>query len=136
MINTMAETIDAWYTKLNGISVPVFIESVPDDHLTDYVLLRAEGETNNSTKSYYGKSAVVVVDIVTVFQNMINTRTVDDIDGEITDLVLPDLGGHDLTVSGFQISSIQAENSTYLQEDDGEKKYYRKITRYNHLINE
>jgi hypothetical protein len=137
MIDTMGETVDAWYAKLNGnISVDVFIESVPDDHTDHFVLLRAESESENSTKTCFGKNAVVITDIVTVFQNMINTRTADDIYGEIVDLVLPTPLGHDLTVSGFQISHIKAETSAYLQEDDGQRKIYRKITRFNHLINE
>lgn len=137
MINTMGDTVDAWYAKLSGsISVPVFIESVPEDVSGHYVLLRAESETDNSTKSYYGKIAVVIVDIITEFQYQVNTRKADDIDGEISALILPAVGTHGLTVSGFQINKIIPESSTYLQQDDGTRKYYRKIIRYNHIINE
>jgi hypothetical protein len=137
MIDTMAETVDAWYARLNGaLSVSVFIESAPDSHTGDYVLLRAESESNNSTKAYYGRNTIVITDIVTFHQNMINTRKVDEINGEIVSLILPSPGGHELSVSGFQISNIQVENSAYLQEDNGQSKIFRKSVRYNHLINE
>lgn len=133
----MADTVEAWYVKLHGsISAPVFIESAPEDTTGNYVLLRAEGETDGSNKGYFGKVAIVIVDIITEFQSMVNTREVDDIDNEITSLVLPSVGAHGLAVIGFQISNLSVENTTYLLEDDGVRKYYRKIIRYNHLINE
>ena len=137
MINTMADIVEAWYTKLHGsISVPVFIESAPDNQTGSYVLLRSESEADTPNKGYFGKNAVVIVDIITEFQNMVNTQSVDTIDGQINALVLPSPRSHGLTVSGFQIAILQAENSTYLSEDDGTRKIYRKVTRYNHLVNE
>lgn len=133
MINVAKKTVTAWYQKLHGaLSVPVYVESVPEEITSSFVLLRVEGESNNSTKAYFGKNLIVIVDIVTVFQNMIDTSEVDTIDQQISQLILPSVGTHGLVVSGFQICGVTYESSSYIRED----RIYRKIIRYNHLINE
>lgn len=136
MINTKKELRTAWYNLINGISVDVYDESVPQDQSTHYVVIRSEGQTDASNKAYFGSQSVIIIDIVTVFQNMIDTSVADDIDGEISALILPVVGEHGLTVSGFQVSNVIRLNDIDLQEDDGTRKYYRKIIRFNHLINE
>lgn len=134
----MSKLMDSWYARIGvALSVPVYIESVPEDRTGNYVLLRAESETdteqNDKTEI---KEAIVITDIVTFFQNMINTATADAIDNEICVLIsATPYHGHNLAAqAGMQITRMYPENSTYLQEDDGQKKLYRKVTRWNHLI--
>jgi len=140
MRNVMSKLVDSWWDLLNGsISVPVYIESVPGSQGGNYVLLRAEGETEvERNKKTWIKEAVLIAEVVTVFDTneLINTNTVDDIDNEIGVLLINNpYSGHNLSAqSDMVINRVDDETTTYLQEDDGEKKYYRKITRYNHLI--
>jgi hypothetical protein len=142
MRNVTGKLMDSWWDLLNGSldnSVPVYVESVPGNAPDNYVILRSEGETevekNNKT---WIKEAVIIADIVTSFPSneLINTSVVDGIDNEIGVLLMTSpYHSHNLTAqSGMIINRVEDETTQYLQEDDGEKKYYRKLTRYNHLI--
>jgi len=138
MRNVTKKLVNSWWDLMNGsLSVPVYIESVPEAEDGNYVLLRAEGETNvdENSKSWI-KEVVLITDVVTVFDSMIDTSIADDIDNEIGVLLATTpYHGHNLgSQPGMQINRVTDETSNYLQEDDGTKKYYRKITRYNHLI--
>jgi len=131
MRNVTKKLVNSYWELLNGsLSVPVYIESVPESETGNYVLLRVEGETNvDENAKTWIKEIVVILDIVTVFDNMIDTSVVDDI------LAATPYSGHNLAAqTGMQINRVTDETSEYLQEDDGTYKYYRKITRYNNLI--
>lgn len=138
MRNVTKKLVNSYWELLNGsLSVPVYIESVPESETGNYVLLRVEGETNvDENAKTWIKEIVVILDIVTVFDNMIDTSVVDDIDAEIGVLLAATpYSGHNLAAqTGMQINRVTDESSEYLQEDDGTYKYYRKITRYNNLI--
>lgn len=135
MINIMDRLVTAWSDLLDGvISVPVYKEDVPESEEGNYVLLRAESEANVSNKHVFGTQAVVITDIVTVFNLNVKRNIAEDIDGEIKALIRSTPGSNGLTVSGIQVVNVIPETSRFLTEEDGSKKYYRKIVRYNHLI--
>ena len=141
MRNVTGKLMDSWYELLNGSlnnSVPVYIESVPNNAPSSYVILRSEGETEvERNKKTWIKEAVIIADVVTSFDTneLINTSIVDGIDNEIGVLLADSPGVHNLTPQADMIiNQINDETTQYLQEDDGEKRYYRKLTRYNHLI--
>lgn len=139
MRNVNKKIMNSWYALLNGHlnnNLPVYIESVPESENGNYVLLRAEGETDLSMNDKtWIKSVVVVVDIITRFEDMIDTSEVDDIDNEIGVLLTNGpFSKHNLSSqTGIIINSVTDETSTYLNEGDG-PYYYRKVTRYNHLV--
>ena len=67
----------------------------------------------------------------------VDTSVCDDIDNEITELVFPTpntFGIGNTTI--HQITDINLQSASYLSEDDGTKKYYTKISRYEHSINQ
>lgn len=136
----MSKLMNSWYDLLNGElddSLPVYIESVPESESGNYVLLRAEGETdverNNKT---WIKECVIICDIVTVFKNMIDTSVADGIYGEVGTLLADGpFKNHNLQAqTSMIINRVMEDGSAYLQEDDGTRKFYRKVIRYNHLV--
>lgn len=95
-----------------------------------YVIVRLESETDNSDNRKFVTNVVVVTDIVTAFQNSVNPDIADDIEQEIKTAVKPLVGSTFDNTVDLQFVSMRAESSTYLNEDDGTKKYYRKNTRW------
>jgi hypothetical protein len=78
---------------------------------------------------------VVGIEIVTVFPVSIDKSVVNDIDNQIRQLLFPTRQCA-LVTDGFQILNVRLLSSTYLDDDDGVRKYYRKETRFFHLLNE
>lgn len=139
MIEVMDKLMNSWYAKLNNvISVPVFKEgSVDQDYDGNYVELRAEGEVQDDTKQSFRSDAVVIVDIVTKFKIATNRSICEAIDNEIKQLVKPSHGTVGLTQqSGMQIQSVRPQTSSYFDEVEDGIKYYRKIVRWTHRINQ
>ena len=139
MIEVMDKLMNSWYTKLNNvISVPVYKEgSVDQDYDGNYVELRAEGEVNDDTKQSFRSDAVVVVDIVTRFKHATNRSVCEQIDNEIKQLVKPSPGSVGLSQqSGMQIQHVYPQTSSYFEENEKGIRYYRKIVRWTHRINQ
>jgi len=129
----------AWYNLINGVSgIPnAYKESVDTGEAGNYVLIRAEGQTTEKNKGLFQTVAVIIIEIVTVFEIQINRATVDEIDEVITELVFPSPSTHGLgELTNHHISSVKLQSSVYNSEDDGTRKYYSKISRYEHIINQ
>ncbi len=137
MITTMGKLLDSWQELIDGvISVSVYKEgSVPEDEEGNYVELRAESESENDTKQSFRNDSIIITDIVTRFNVSIDRSVAEGIDGEIKALIKSSPGVHNLSAqSGMQILSVVPETTSYLEEYDTTKKYYRKIVRYTHRI--
>lgn len=115
----------------------MYIESVPEDESGNYIQLRVESETevDRNDKTWI-KDVVMIIEIVTTFEQMVNPDVANGIDDEVGTLLFTSpASGHNLAAqTGMKINSITLDTSTNIQEDDGVRKYYRKITRYNNLI--
>lgn len=147
MISTMNLLMDSWFDLLEGLitysgkTVKIYKEDTPEDLdptptvSEHYILLRAEGETDQSNKKSFVNDTVIIVDIVTKFNNNVNRSVVDNIDNQINALVLtsPWITGLPAQ-SGMQILNVQRETTNYLYEGDNINKYYRKVSRYNARI--
>lgn len=135
MNNVSKQIRKAYYDALNGnISVNVYKEDVPESESMHHVVIRVESETDSSHSSGFVTNPIVITEVVGVFSNSIDPDVIDDIDGQIRAIVLPDIGGGPFVVSGIQIQVIKPESSTMLQEDDGVKRYFRKITRWRNRV--
>jgi TRAP-type uncharacterized transport system substrate-binding protein len=77
----------------------------------------------------------MIVDIVTIFKNNIDSSVADNIDGQIGGYLLtnPQTSGLG-TQTGIKIYNVTRETTAYLQEEDGVNKYYRKVSRYRQRI--
>lgn len=127
-----------WYKTLNGvISVPVYKDSVPISQTGNHVLIRSEGsnqtELNNSA---FFQSAVIIVDIITVFSSMANSKIANEIAQEIYDEIILSPNSFSITIPNHQITQITIQSETELYEDDGSEKIFRYIIRYEHFLNQ
>lgn len=136
--NCIQDLTTAWFNLLDGnVGVNVYKESVPIREKGNHVLIRAEGETTIKNNSAFFINAVIIIEVVTVFETMIDRSTVDTIDGLITELIFTSPNTYGInSLTNHQITDIQLQSSRYLAEDDGTKKYYSKISRYDHSLNQ
>lgn len=138
----MDELMNAWYELLNenitynSATIPVYKEDAPASATSHYILLRAEGETDQSNNHQFHFASVVVVDVVTFHINNVKRSVVDDISTQIFNLVFPSNNANALPEQeSIQILNVKQDTTTYLYEDDGvTDKVYRKIIRYSHTI--
>jgi len=134
-MNNISKLIrQAYYDALSGnISVNVYKEDVPMSEAESYVLIRLESESDSSHKSGFVTNPIVITDVVGVFTNSIDPDTVEDIDDEVRGILLSDVNSR-LLVDSIDITCIKPVGSEFISEDDGEKKYYRKVTRWQQRI--
>ena len=127
-----------WYKALNGeLSVPVYKDSVPLSENGNYVLIRSEGSTSGDlNNSAFFQSAIIVVDILTMFANIGNSKTAYDIAQEIDDLIILSPNSFGITLTNHQITQITVQSETELYEDDGSVKTFRLLIRYEHFLNQ
>ena len=127
-----------WYKALNGeLSVPVYKDSVPLSENGNYVLIRSEGSTSGDlNNSAFFQSAIIVVDVFTIFANIGNSKTAYDIAQEIDDLIILSPNSFGITLTNHQITQITVQSETELYEDDGSVKTFRLLIRYEHFLNQ
>lgn len=138
----MDELMNAWYDLLNqnitynSAIIPVYKEDADAAATSHYILLRAEGETDQSANHQFHFASVVVVDVVTVHKNNVKRSIVDDISTQVFNLVFPVKNANNLPAqANIQILNVKQDTTTYLYEDDGvTDKVYRKVIRYSHTI--
>jgi hypothetical protein len=134
MNNVSKHIRQAYYDALNGISVEVYKEDVPMGYSLSHVVIRVESESDDSNRGGFITNPVVITDVVGVFDDSVDPDVVDDIDNEVRNILLPQNGSLEISASGIQIRNIRAQSSTSFLEDDGTKKYYRKVTRWTQRI--
>lgn len=139
MKNVMKPLVDAWFDLLDGQlsynlqDIKVYKEDASNSDKYHYVLLRSESETDESNKSSFVTKPIVIVDIVTIHPISVQRSIVDEIDEQIRQLLFPTRQCALLT-TGLQILNVKPLSSSYLNDSDGTKKYYRKVTRFFHRI--
>lgn len=144
MISPGRNILKAWYELLNdnitidSNLIPVFRMDAPSGQTGHYILIRMEGGSTRNTNSSFDSNHIVVIDIVTQFDNKIDDSVVFDISTEIDKLVFPDPAHHGLPEqSDIQIIKVVKENETVLPEDDGAiPKINRLVSRYSHRIHQ
>lgn len=137
MIDVDAPLLNSWMALLDGvISVNVYKRgAVPDTEAGNYVELYLLSNIGDDTKQSFRNDVVLVTDIVTSFNLLIDTSIADGIDNEIKTLVKTTPGNVGLPAqSGIQIVNVTLNGSDYFEEYDSGKKFYRKIVRYNNRI--
>jgi hypothetical protein len=126
-----------WFKLLNGISLPVYKDSVPINQITNYVLIRAEGSTDTGiTNSGFFRSAVIVVEINCKNPTIGNSVTAYQVDQEISDLILLSPNTFGITLTNHQITQITLQSEDEIYEDDGSTKIFRVIKRFEHFLNQ
>lgn len=136
MINPGALILKAWHELLDGnISVPVYRTDAPASEDGNYVLLRIESSTGQRTNSTSIKNPVLITEVVTKCDTMINDAEVFEIDTEIGNLLNSGPAIHNLPAqAGIQIVDVIRQNETVIPEDDGTHRYNRLIVRNIHRV--
>lgn len=140
MKNVMQQLVDSWYDLLDvnlsydSREVKVYKEDADSEDDFHFVEIRAESETDSSNKQSFVTNPVVIIDIITVHAVNVKRSVVDEIDDQIRELLFPTRQCALPALTGLQILNVKPQSATYLNEDDGTKKYYRKITRFIHTI--
>lgn len=137
MINVSNRVLKAWHTLLNGnITVPVYRTDAPATEAGNYVLLRIESDTDTPNNHKFINNPVLITEVVTKFQTMIDDGLAGEIDEEICGLLFPgSVAQHALPAQDdIQITSVQRRDATYLPEDDGTNRFLRLITRNVHRV--
>lgn len=140
MKNVMSPLIDSWQSLLEGNltygsrEVKVYKEDAGNDDEFHHVEIRAESETDDSNKTAFVTRPVVIIEIVTVHSISVKRSIVDAIDDQIRDLLFPTRQCALPAMDGLQITNVIPQSSSYLNDNDGSKKYYRKLTRYIHRV--
>lgn len=127
-----------WYKALDGvISVPVYKDAVPLNENGNYALIRSEGSTSTElNNSAFFQSAIIIVDILTKFATLGNSKIAYDIAQEIDDEIILSANSFGITLPNHQITQITVQSETELYEDDGSEKVFRLILRYEHILNQ
>lgn len=134
----MEELIAAWYSVLSGnvtvgsYSFPIYRTNAPIGEQSHYILIRKEGGSFNWNKNAFFKTHVVIIEIVTRFSTIINDKLVDQADDIVRGLAMSSPAVNNLGVTG--LIKVDPGVPTYMDEDNGSVKYYRKITRFVHQV--
>lgn len=135
MINVVDDIVSSLFELLKenvivgGKTIPVFVVDSPDEE-KDYIIIRPEGETYAGNKSKFADDVIVVIDIVSTFENNIDKSYVNKIDNEVCSILMPSVNSTISAGAGVQILNLRRENSVYIDEYDGKQKYYRKVSRF------
>lgn len=140
MKDALDPLLNSWFDlledQLTFDSKPVIV--YPGDPANNdyfhHVILRAESETDSSNKSLFVTKPVITVDIVTVHPVSINKSVVNNIKNQVLQLLYPTRKCALPPLVGLQITNVIPESSTYLENDDGTRKYHRNVTRFIHRI--
>lgn len=136
MKNVLGRLLTAWFELLSGnISVPVYRTDAPPEEEGNYVLLRAESDTDNSNNQNFVTNPVIITEVITKFAVRIDDGLAPDIDDEIGVLLKTNSATHNLPAQpGIAVIDVRRTNSTILNEDDGDRRINRLITRNIHRV--
>lgn len=135
--NSIYQLKTQWYAALNGvITTPVYKDAVPLNEAQNYVLIYSDGSSDAGvTNSGFFRSVVIVVEIVTKFANMGNSKLANEIAEQIDLVVMQSPNTYGISLPNFNITQITIQSENEIYDDDGDEKVFRLIKRYEHFIN-
>jgi hypothetical protein len=129
----------AWYTQIKNLVTnrTVYKDAVPLSENGNYILIRSEGASQTDlNNSAFFQSAIIVLDIVTKFTNIGNSKIAYDILNEINTVFLPTPNANILVLADHQVTQITVQSESEFYEDDGGGKIFRLVVRYEHILNQ
>lgn len=129
--NPILPVMSSFYTNLQVLDEPVYKVTADPNYDGNYVLIRPEGQTMIRSHSCWITTLVIIVEIVTKFNEVVDTVVCDTIDNAVNAAVLP--GISTISISGgvnHNIADVTIGTSTYNTEYDGTNIWYTKATRY------
>lgn len=141
MINPGHKLLTAWFTLLNGnitynsANVPVYRTDVPEGEMGAHIILRLESSTDKRNNQSNVTMPVLITEVVTRYDTMINDAEVFEIDTAIGELLSSNPWSHNLPIqTDIQVVTVVRRDQTVLPEDDGVSRYNRLITRNVHRV--
>lgn len=129
----------AWYQQIknNVTGMPIYKDAVPLSANGNYILIRSEGLTTTElNNSAFFTTAIIIVEILTKFANIGNSKLAYDILNSINAVMIPTPNSNPLLIANHQITQITVQSENEIYEDDGSEKIFRLIVRYEHILNQ
>ena len=134
--NPAYDLLTAYYQLLSAtLSVPVYKGQAPTDVTGNYVVVRIEGTSSERNKHLFLTTVTIITEVVTAFAASVNTKTANDIEGEITQLLLPTPNSYGISLTDFNLYGLKLQ-STVDQIEEADQLYYVKISRWENIINQ
>ena len=126
----------AYYNCLQSLG-NVFQGSVPITQKEDYILIRAEGESDVSNKTYFATEPTIILEYVTFHVAQIDTSVVEVMDSAAKQLIFPTRRTVGIQPwEEAQVVNIKFTDAYYDEDFDGQRYKHRKICRFENRINQ
>lgn len=128
-----------WYTQIKNLVTnrTIYKDAVPLSENGNYILIRSEGASQTDlNNSAFFQSAIIVLDIVTKFTNIANSKVAYDILNEINLILIPSPNSNIFVLPDHQVTQVTIQSESEFYEDDGGGKVFRLLVRYEHILNQ
>lgn len=120
----------------NGKDVPVYGQTPFRTTPQNYVVISSIIEVANNTNDNFSSEVTVNIDIFSEQYRVNDLSVVDNISGQILNLLIPDTHVNGFSDSDFIIYPMSRTNSVYLPLYNGDNYVARKIITINNLVNQ
>ena len=120
----------------NGKDVPVYGQTPFRTTPQNYVVISAISETAANTNHNFGNEVEVVIDIFSEQYRIYDNEVVDNIAGQILNILIPDPAVNGFSDASFEVFPMARTNSSYLPLQNGDNFVARKLITISNLVNE
>lgn len=127
----------AVYNALNGnviynaTPVPVYDEFASDSAGNLFIVLGNQYADDRRNFAKFVTGSVLVIDIVHLQNRAMTKDVIDSVSNSIKGILMPGIATYGLTLdTGFSVTNLYRETSSYLSEQNNTKWVVRKIERY------
>ena len=120
----------------NGKDVPVYGQDPFKTLPQNYVIISSITEQANNTNHTFQNIVSVDIDIFSEQYRVNDLSVVDDISGQILNILIPDTAIDGFSDSNFVVYPMSRTNSLYLPLYKGDNYVARKIITINNLVNQ
>jgi hypothetical protein len=120
----------------NGKDVPVYGQTPFRTTPQNYVVISAISETAANTNHNFGNEVEVVIDIFSEQYRIYDNEVVDNIAGQILNILIPDPGVNGFSDTYFEVFPMARISSSYLPLQNGDNFVARKLITISNLVNE
>ena len=120
----------------NGKDVPVYGQTPFRTTPQNYVVISSITETATNTNHNFGNEVDVVIDIFSEQYRVYDNGVVDNIAGQILNILIPDPAVNGFSDTYFEVFPMARISSSYLPLQSGENFVARKLITISNLVNE
>lgn len=120
----------------NGQDVPVYGQTPFRTPPKNYVVISSITEVANNNNQYFGNSVDVVIDIFSEQYRVYDNAVVDNIAGQILNILIPDTAVDGFSDTDFVVYPTARTSSNYLPLQNGDNFVARKIITISNLVNQ